>query len=215
MAPCYTSRCNALPPPKRCGGVLNDRWAFPLAPDDKPETRGRQYHIREISSKVDPRDGAGGSKGLGILSLEQQRMRFDRLHPSEDKEDAQKSSAWEFEIQKCACIHPETHESGYSCYGFRTWNHLKHSSKDAYSDGTRGVDWNHVMWMGDVSIALVEAGDMLGEGGLNSQAIGWEKVEKTAMEFVKVQESEGRLEQKDWALRVSTWGLLERQLLVH
>lgn len=88
--------------------------------------------------------------------------------------------------------------------------------KDAFleSDGTRGVDWNHVMWMGDVWRALVEAGDILGVGGLESEAMGWKTVEKTAIEFVKVQETKGRFEERNLTLRVPTWRLLERQLLV-
>lgn len=96
----------ALPPPKRRGGVLHYRWAFLLAPDDKPETRGRQYLVREASPRIDPSDGAGDSKGLGImgqdfeeLGLEQQERRFDGLlatHPSSEDKDTQKLSAWEF-----------------------------------------------------------------------------------------------------------------------
>ena len=88
--------------------------------------------------------------------------------------------------------------------------------KDAFleSDGARGVDWNQVMWMGDVWRALVEAGDMLGVGGLESEAMGWGTVEKTAMEFVKGQETKGRFEERNVTFRVPTWRLLERQLLV-
>lgn len=88
--------------------------------------------------------------------------------------------------------------------------------KDAFlkSDGTRGVDWNHVMWMGDVWNAMIEAGDVIGVGGLKSEPISWKMVRKTAMGFVQAQESEGRLDERNLTLRVPTWGLLKRQLLV-
>lgn len=210
---------DALPPPKRRGGVLNYRWAFILAPDDKPETHGRQYHIRETSPKVDPRVGAGGGTGLGILGVAQQRRPFDRLlanHQSEDKADAQKSSVWEFEIQDI-CMQPSTDARvRIQLPRVQDVESFEALVKDAFleSDGARGADWHHVMWMGDVWRALVEAGDMFGVGGLNPEAIGWDTVEKTAMDFVQVQESEGRFEERNLTLRVPTWGLLERQLSV-
>lgn len=88
--------------------------------------------------------------------------------------------------------------------------------KDAFlgSDGTRGVDWNPVMWMGVAGTALAEAGDVLGVGGLRPEPVGWEAVQKTVMEFVTAQERQGRLDERNLTLRVPTWGLVERQLLV-
>ncbi|CAF9941540.1 MAG: hypothetical protein ALECFALPRED_009182 [Alectoria fallacina] len=216
----------AQPSPKCYDGVLKYRWAFLLAPDDKPETHGRQYHVRETSPKIDLRDGAGGTKGLGIvgqgleeLGLEQQRMRFGgpvTTHGSEDKVDAQKLSTWGIEIQDIRMQSSGDARVRILLPRVQDVESFEALIKDAFleSDGTRGIDWNHVVWMKDVWIALVGAGDMLGVGGLRSEAIGWATVEKTAMEFVKVQESKGRFEERNLTLRVPTWGLLERRSLV-
>lgn len=88
--------------------------------------------------------------------------------------------------------------------------------KDAFlkSDGTRKVDRNPVMWMGVAWTALAEAGYVLGVGGLKSEPVGWETVQKTVMEFVTAQERRGRLDERNLTLRVPTWGPVERQLLV-
>lgn len=209
----------ALPPPKRRGGALNYRWAFLLAPDDKPETHGRQYHIRETIPKFDSRGGAGGSTGFGIQGVERQWRRFDRLLPtqrSEGKEDPQQQSLWELEIQDLRMQPSRDARVRIQLPRIQDVEVFEALIKDAFleSDGTRGVDWNHVMWMGDVWRALVEAGDILGVGGLESEAMGWKTVEKTAIEFVKVQETKGRFEERNLTLRVPTWRLLERQLLV-
>ena len=205
--------------PMRNDGVLKYRWAFLLAPDDKPETHGRQYQVRETGPKLDLRDGAGGSKGLGILGLEQQRMRFDGIlatHGSEDKEDAHKLSTWGIEIQDMRMQSSGDARVRIQLPRVQDVESFEALIKDAFleSDGTRGIDWNHVVWMKDVWIALVAAGDMLGVGGLKSEAIGWTTVEQTAMEFVKAQESKGRFEARNLTLRVPTWGLLERRSLV-
>ncbi|KAF6229411.1 hypothetical protein HO133_007527 [Letharia lupina] len=162
---------DALPPAKRRCGVLDYRWTLLLAPEDKPETHGRQYLIREISPKIDPRDGPGSSKGLGIPGrgfeepgLEQQRRRVERFLASTPSEDTDHGNS---RSRTSACNHPERHESGYSCRGSRT-----------------RVDWNPVRWMGVAWTALAEAGDVLGVGGLKSEPVGWETVQKTVMEFV-------------------------------
>lgn len=115
---------DALPPAKRRCGVLDYRWTLLLAPEDKPETHGRQYLIREISPKIDPRDGPGSSKGLGIPGrgfeepgLEQQRRRVERFLASTPSEDTDHGNS---RSRTSACNHPERHESGYSCRGSRT-----------------------------------------------------------------------------------------------
>lgn len=68
--------------------------------------------------------------------------------------------------------------------------------------------------MGDAWVALVEVGCLIGLGRVSLEPVGWEAVLGTAMDFVKVQESEERFEERDLTLRVPTWGLLERQILV-
>ena len=211
---------SALPPPKHRGGVLDYRWAFLLAPDDKPDTRGRQYLVRESSPNVDPRNGAAGSsKGLGILNLEQQRRPFDRLratHPFGYKEDTQKPSAWEFEIQDICMQSSGQARVRIQLPRIQDVESFEARIKDAFceSDGTRGADWDPVVWMGDAWSALVGAGDVLGVGGLDSEPVGWKTVQKTAMEFFEVQASKGRFEERGLTLRVPTWRLLERRLIV-
>ncbi len=113
------------------------------------------------------------------------------------------------------CKNLERHGLGYSCRGSRTWRRSK-LIKDAFleSDGTRMVDWSRVRWMGDAWVALVEVGCLIGLGILNSEPVGWEVVLGAAMEFVKVQESKERFEEWNLTLRLPTWGLLERQILI-
>ena len=54
--------------PSECrGGVPDYRWAFLLAPDAKPETRGRHYFISEASSMIGHDDEAGSSKSFEVL----------------------------------------------------------------------------------------------------------------------------------------------------
>lgn len=216
----------ALPPPKRHGGVLDYRWAFLLASDHKPETRGRQYTIGEASPEVDPRHGPGSSKGLGIwgrgpeeLGLEQSRRQFDRILASPRSGDgnlSHKSSAWELEIQDVCMQSSSEARVRIQLPRVHDVESFEALIQDALleSDGTRGADWNPVRWMGDAWTALVEAGDVLGVGGLESEPVGWETVQKTAMEFVEAQESKGRFEERNLTHWVPTWGLLERQLLV-
>ena len=81
------------------------------------------------------------------------------------------------------------------------------------SDGARGADWNHVMRMRDALNSLFEGPDMFGERGLTSELKSWETVQKTAMAFVRVEESKGRLNDTAVSLRVPTRGFLERRQL--
>lgn len=209
----------ALPPPKRRGGVLNYRWAFLVAPDDTPRTRGRQYLIRETALKVDPFGGAGSSKGLALLGLEQQRRPFDRLlvtNPFEDRNDAQKLSGWEFETQDVCMQSSRDAQVRIQLPRVQDVESFEALIKDAFfiSDGRRGVDWNPVMWMGDAWTALIEAGDVLGVGGMESELLDWGRVQETAMEFFEAQGNKGRYVERSLTLRVPTWGLLERRLLI-
>lgn len=215
----------ALPAPKRRGGVLDYRWTFLLAPDDQPKAHGRQYLVREASPKIDPRNAAGSSKGPGILGqgledpgVEQQQRRFDRLPTSglfAENKNAQKSTAWEFEIQH---VSPETSREARAMIQLPRVQDVEIFEaliKDAFleSDGARGTDWNPVMWMGDAWATLIEAGDVLGVGGFKSEPITWGTVLKIAMEFVTAQESKERLNDPKLTFRVPTWGLLERRLI--
>ena len=210
--------------------MLDYRWAFLLAPDDKAETRGRQYFIRETSSKVQPRHNGESSKPLGVLgrrfeelAFEQQRKRFDELlatQPFAKTEDVQTLSAWEFEIQDVSMQSSTETRIRIQLPRVQDVESFEALIQDAFleSDGLRGVDWNHVMWMQDAWTALAEAGDVLGVGGLESEPVNWEKVQKTAMGFVKARESEGRFEQRfeqrHSTRSVPTWGLFEKELLV-
>ena len=217
----------ALPPSERGGGALDYRWAFLLAPDDKPETRGRQYSIRETGSKVQPRDGSGSnsSKGLGFLgrrfeelALEQQRKRFGQLvatQPCAGK-DVQELSVWDFEIQDVCMQSSVETRVRVQLPRIQDVESFEALIQDAFlgSDGTRGPDWNHVLWMRDAWTALAEHGDVLGGEGLKLELVGWEKVQKTAIGFVQARESEGWFAEWDSTLKVPTWGLLEKKRLV-
>lgn len=215
-----------LPPPKRRGGVLDYRWAFLLAPDDKPKAHGRRYLVRETSPKGEPRNGAGISRGLGILGqgldepgVEQQQRHFDKLpeiRQFADQEDTQNSSAWEFEIQHVSVEISREARVMIQLPRIQDVEIFEALIKDAFleSDGVRGADWNPVMWMGDAWTALIEAGDVLGVGGLKSEHVAWDTVLKVAMEFVTAQESKARLNERKLTFRVPTWGLLERRQLV-
>ena len=209
----------ALPHPERRGGVLDYRWAFLLAPDDTPDTHGRQYLIRETSPKVNPGDGPGSSLGLGImgrgygeLGLEPARRRFNRLNTKTGPQ----SGAWELEIQDVCMGSSREAQFRVQLAQVQDVESFEAIIKDAFleSDETRGSDWDNVMWMADAWTAVVEAGDVLAGGGLTSQLVAWETVQKTAMEFVRAQENKGRFQDRGLAFRVPTWGLLERRLLV-
>lgn len=78
------------------------------------------------------------------------------------------------------------------------------------SDGARGADWNHVMWMRDAWNLLIEALDMSGKVGLTSELTSRETVQETVMAFVRVHESNGRLNDTRVSLRMPSWGFLER-----
>lgn len=216
----------ALPLPERRGGVLDYRWTFLLAPDDRSDTRGRQYSLRETGSKVQPCDaGASSSKELGVvarrfqeLALEQRRKREGQLLSSQPFSgiDDQQLREWEFEIQDvCVQSSAETRVR-VQLPRIQDVESFEALVQDAFlaSEGCRGPDWNHVLWMRDVWTALAEDGDAVGGGGLKSELVGWEMVQKTALGFVQARESEGRFEKWDSSCRVPTWGLLERRRLV-
>ncbi|KAL9073003.1 MAG: hypothetical protein Q9161_003225 [Pseudevernia consocians] len=217
---------HALDPSEHRGGVLNYRWAFLLAPDDKPGTPGRQYLIRQTGPKAEARAGTGSSRGhrtlgreMEELGLEQQRRRLDRLlatNQSGDPDDPQKPCTWEFEIQNVCMQSSKEARVRLKLPRVQDVELFEALIRDAFlgSHGTRGVEWNHVMWLGDAWTALVENGKLFGLGRQNSDLVRWEVVQKTALEFVKAQESEARFEERNLTLRVPTWGLLERQLLV-
>lgn len=216
----------ALPLSERGGGALDYRWAFLLAPDDKPDTRGRQYSIRETSSKVQPRDGSGSSsKELGFLgrrfeelALEQQRKRSGQLLATQPfaGKDVQELSVWDFEIQDVCMQSSAETRVRVQLPRIQDVESFEALIQDAFlgSDGTRGPDWNHVLWMRDAWIALAEDGYVLGGEGLKSELVGWEKVQKTAVGFVQARESEGVFAEWDSSVMVPTWGLLERKRLV-
>ena len=217
----------ALPPSERGGGVLDYRWAFLLAPDDRPDTRGRQYSLRETISKVQPRDGSSGSSSreLGFLgrlfeelAFEQQRKRFDQLLATRQfaGKDVQELSVWDFEIQDVCMLSSAETRIRVQLPRIQDVESFEALIQDAFlgSDGTRGPDWNHVMWMRDAWTALAEDGDVLGGEGLKLELVGWEKVQKTAIGFVQARESEGLFAKWNSTVKVPTWGLVERKRLV-
>ena len=217
----------ALPPSERGGGVLDYRWAFLLAPDDKSGTRGRQYSLRETGSKVQPcDDGESNSiKELGVvgrrfaeLALEQRRKREGDLLASQPfaGKDVQKVRAWEYEIPDVSMQSSAETRVRVQLPRIQDVESFDALLQDAFvaSEGCRGPDWNHVLWMRDAWTALAEDGDVIGGGGLKSELEDWEMVKKTTMRFVQARESEGKFEKWNSSLRVPTWGLVERRRLV-
>lgn len=215
----------ALPPSERGGGVLDYRWAFLLAQNDRLETRGRQYSLRETGSKVQPRDGGeGSSKELGViarrfqeLALEERRKRANQLLASQPFAgiDDQNLRAWEFEIQDVCMRSSAETRVRVQLPRIQDVESFEAVIQDAFlaSEGSRGPDWNHVLWMRDAWTALADGGVIRG-GGLMLELVGWEMLQKTAMGFVQARESEGRFEKWSSSWSVPTWGLLERRRLV-
>lgn len=216
----------ALPPSERGGGALDYRWAFLVAPDDKPDSRGRQYSIRETSSKDQPRGSSGSSsKDLGFLgrvfeqlALQQQRKRLNQPLATQALagKDVQELRAWDFEIQDVCMQSSAETRIRVQLPRIQDVESFEALIQDAFlgSDGTRGPDWNHVLWMRDAWIALVEDGEVLGGEGLNLELVGWEKVQKTAIGFAQARESEGLFAEWNLTAKVPTWGLLDRKRLV-
>ncbi len=204
---------HARPPPERRGrgGELMDyRWAFLLTPDVEISTRGRRYLVREIDVGVDYGGGAGSSReigimGLGIMGLEQQRTHSEGIsatQPSENDEDAQLSRAWKLEIED---IGSHSFSDAHVRLQLpRVWDveAFEAMMKDAFfeSGGTRGVEWTEDRWMAGV----------FGKWRL----VGWEVVQETMMDFLKVQEDTGRFGPGNSSFRVPTWDLLEGKQVV-
>ena len=240
----------ALSPSQRHGGVLDYRWAFLLAPDDKANTRGRRYSVHETTRPkahahgrarrsyfVRETDGpidtaqAGGRSSTRVgrlgrefegMGLEQQQLgRSSRLHhnsPAEGVEDGKELKEWKLEIQDVRIQASQEAQVRVRLSRIQDVESFEALVKDALleSDGNRGSEWNPVVWMRDVWIALTEAEDVLGvKSPLKlAKLMDWETVRETAVDFFRKEESTGRLDEKILTLRVPTWGLLEKRVMV-